>query len=88
MRGDRETAGESAVTFGILDDLVGGAPYSRSSGWAATARARDQFSGRGKSLSGCSGMVKRTVSQSRENGRGGVRVGRRRCRCHASLNDK
>ena len=65
MRGDRETAGESAVTFGILDDLVGGAPYSRSSGWAATARARDQFSGRGKSLSGCSGMVKRTVSQSR-----------------------
>ena len=45
------------MTFGILDDLVGGAPYSRSSGWAATARARDQFSGRGKSLSGCSGMV-------------------------------
>ena len=86
MRGDRETEGESAVTFGILDDLVGGAPYSRSSGWAATARARDQFSGRGKNLAGCSGMVRRIVV--RGNGRGGVRVGRRKCRCHASLNDK
>ena len=39
------------------------APYSRSSGWAATARARDQFSGRGKSLAGCSGMVRGIVSQ-------------------------
>ena len=27
MRRDRETAGESAVTFGILDDLVGGAVF-------------------------------------------------------------